>query len=117
MYYVHAAHEQPTSALKQWQLQVMLFLLSFAVGPTAALWDYFKGGLSAPHPGLACSLSVSRSRASSALKHSFSHSEEFSTFSLCSIFRRFPVHRSGVADYRKAQLHSDSCLKRLRVKK
>ena len=24
--------------------QVMLFLLSFAVGPTAALWDYIKGG-------------------------------------------------------------------------
>lgn len=26
------------------RLEVMLFLLSFAVGPTAALWDYFKGG-------------------------------------------------------------------------
>lgn len=52
--------EHLTSALKPpnffildrraaFSLQVMLFLLSFAVGPTAALWDYFKGGLS---PGI-----------------------------------------------------------------
>ena len=51
MYYMYMqriqGYIQPQRRWGEQRLQVMLFLLSFAVGPTAALWDYFKGGLSA----------------------------------------------------------------------